>query len=401
MVLVIDRETLVDWGGFAHAGDGHVLGVRDIVRRPDGHDVVVRLPIERLDRLIARRHLAGDALADGEIVTLAVSVVRGLDALHVSDEGLGQWWLLDGGRPALVLGAGEETPLRASSRLLTDAAAHAPDSEVATILRRFVADVLDRPRRGTALQGVEAELFAVAQSAPLRASAAASAVPVRAPRESQEHVDDVRAGSWAGGFVFHLDARLAARISDAWTAWRRRFRSSGTSSRRGVLVCGALVAAVVLGVGVLWPSDDSGGASAGIEPSGNPSAAIAPSPATSADADPAGEETPTSDATVTGSGADASVEVLASLLDARDACAGEGCRAALWEDPSRDVTGGAIDADRADRRITLLDAFGDLAVLRVEHVDGATAPQLVTIVRMEQQWRVRDVYDAADPPSGS
>ena len=57
--------------------DGHVLAPLDILRRQDGHDVLLPVCTERLEDFLLRR-AGGAELAVGEAVTLAVSLLRGI-----------------------------------------------------------------------------------------------------------------------------------------------------------------------------------------------------------------------------------------------------------------------------------------------------------------------------------
>ncbi|WP_106813968.1 hypothetical protein [Microbacterium timonense] len=67
-------------------------------------------------------------------------------------------------------------------------------------------------------------------------------------------------------------------------------------------------------------------------------------------------------------------------------------------DPTALPAGGVIDLATQERTVTLLDDFGDLAVLRVEAASGQAAAQLVVIVRENDEWLLRDVHDVAQQP---
>ena len=58
--------------------------------------------------------------------------------------------------------------------------------------------------------------------------------------------------------------------------------------------------------------------------------------------------------------------------------------------------GGVVDLTAAERTVTLLDEFGGAAVLRVEASASAASPQLVVIVRTDDRWLLRDVYDVPE-----
>jgi len=46
--------------------------------------------------------------------------------------------------------------------------------------------------------------------------------------------------------------------------------------------------------------------------------------------------------------------------------------------------------------LSLIEDYGDLAALRSGSGEGG---QMVVIIRRDAEWRIRDVYDIADPPS--
>ena len=69
-----------------------------------------------------------------------------------------------------------------------------------------------------------------------------------------------------------------------------------------------------------------------------------------------------------------------------------GC-AALW-----DGGGSAAREIRGDEEPpALIEDYGDIAAVRNPASAGA---QMIVIIRRDGEWRIRDVYDVADPPSG-
>jgi hypothetical protein len=65
---------------------------------------------------------------------------------------------------------------------------------------------------------------------------------------------------------------------------------------------------------------------------------------------------------------------------------------ALWEGEAA----AAKEVRDQDGQPALIEDYGDLAALRSGAGDDA---QLVVIIRRNAEWRIRDVYDIADPPS--
>lgn len=405
-VLLVDRALLSGWTGWGAAPDGHVLAPADIVLRPGGHDVVLPAVAERVDRFLARRAEARLPLSAGEAVTLAVSLVRGIgEALGLVDDLAGEWWLTDDGRPVVVAESGEETVRRATTRLCLALAEHIPGTALAQTLTDLAAELENgRPLRGDA-QMWEDDLFACASAEPL-------AVDAFGPRHASPRIGaappdspplPVPSRPWWGALAFHVDAGLADAVSDVVhraLERMRRARLAGGRARPIILAAGA--AGLVLAAGLLWPSDTDD-ASAGTPPPAETASSSAPSPTHEGmtGPPPAALDAARGEPPSEGDGPDAVmagdlVGVTSALLDALSGCgAAAACRAGILEDPAREIPAGPATASGQERAVTLVDDFGDVAVLRA---GGAEATQLVTIVRAESGWRVRDVLDVADPP---
>ncbi|MFG6502182.1 hypothetical protein [Microbacterium sp. P05] len=394
-VMLVDRDAVLSWSGWGAHEDAHVLSPLDVVRRSDGHDVVVSALSERLDRFLARRGDAGAPLSGGEVVTLTVSVIRGLAASVVrTAEETGEWWLAEDGKPLLVEGVGDQTARRASAEVLQTVAESAPRTRVAATLlelgeamteRGFARDAIEWEERLFELAPPEALLTQVL--GPLRARAVA-AIP--------DDVDAVREPGPRRGWqklAAHVDVDLADAASDAVTRVLRAVRGLRAGRVRPLLWAAGLALVVVVG-GLLWPSADGETHDDTIvtaERSPVPTDAAAHAPpatpsATEAPAPPA--ETSTDLAAVT-----------AQLLTRRTECTDAACQASVMEDPARELPPGVVDAAADARTVTLLDDFGGVVVLRVDAIDGSAAMQLVTIVETTQGWRIRDVHDVADAPS--
>ena len=214
------------------------------------------------------------------------------------------------------------------------------------------------------------------------------------PRASAQPADDVPPRPLWQSLVGRVDADLADTVSRATTAVWRRLRTP-TRSRRAPLLVGAAVAATVLVGGALWPS------AGGVASADHPSSEATGSSTAPASAAGARAEAGPSAATPMPSepAADDVTAVTAALLDARRTCAGDpGCLREVVADPAVPLGAGVIDAPSAQRSLTLLDDFGDIAVLRVDAVDGALPAQLVVVVRQDEKWLLRDVHDVAQQP---
>ncbi len=91
-------------------------------------------------------------------------------------------------------------------------------------------------------------------------------------------------------------------------------------------------------------------------------------------------------------------QVAGGLLDARIACGGApDCLATVVADATT-LPEGAIDLPAGERTLTLLDDFGDIAVLRLDAADGARPSQMVVILKRDEKWLLRDVSDVAQQP---
>ena len=95
------------------------------------------------------------------------------------------------------------------------------------------------------------------------------------------------------------------------------------------------------------------------------------------------------------------VTAVGSLLETRREClagGAPGCLTGILEDPSRPTVPGIVDAPTAEHTLTLLDDFGAVAVLRADPVAAGPSAQLVTVVRHDDRWLLRDVHDITQQP---
>ncbi|WPR87973.1 hypothetical protein [Microbacterium rhizosphaerae] len=420
--LLVDAAAVDGFAGWDADPAGHVLAPLDVVRRRDGHDLLLPACSERLDAFLARRRDRRVPPTSGERVTIAISLLRGLHEAHErTAEPCGTWWLTTDGRPVIALATTEtqaaDSASACTARLLSGLSVGAEDR-----LGRVLARAAARSEHPRALareaDELEADLFACAAPEPL---ATAGVVPA-GERPSLRVADELEveesptedAGLWAR-ITPLVDAGLADAASQVLSSLWRRFRRAGEAPPRGragrkkrgpVLLAGATVA-VVVGIGMVWPGGPASPAQAGADrpaasvraiehPGTEPMSGPAPSPSTLA-------EEPADIA-----------RVVDALLTKRSTCgADETCLSAVQEDPRRRFARGAADLETGQRRITLLDSFGGAAVAKVEAAGSdqnagepvlstdagapaaeAAGAQLVVVVRDGDRWLLRDVYGA-------
>lgn len=395
--------------------DGHIAVPLDLVRHEGGHALVMPLCVRRVAEFLQQRADADAPLSDGEAVTLGVSVARGtVDALLAAgdEQATGEWWLDDGGRPLFVVGEGH---------LVRDAA-HGVLEHAARVCRTGSAGVRAALAETAALvtrdgglraglDDAERRLFATASPEALATAvlAPARARRVSATRDAEPIDTDLGAWSWAS-LMPHVDAALpefASRVG--MTLWRR-LRADRPRTRRRPLLWAASVAAALIAVGLLWPQGSGAPASAGTEGrGGSPAPTSTPAAATHA----ASAEATSSPAAASSAGPHASpshavpspvptaataAEAVDALLERRAACADTACRARTQEVAAENWKSGAAELDRAQRTLTMLDDFGDVAVFRVHPRAGELPDQLVVTVRRNGSWLLRDIQDVEQQP---
>ncbi|KAF2419197.1 hypothetical protein [Microbacterium sp. B35-30] len=402
--VLVDADALgAQWRGWDAAADGHVLAPVDVARRSDGHDVVLPVCVERLEEFV-RRRATRMPLSAGEAVTLGVSVLRACLQIAPAPDTTGDWWLDDAGRPLLATDASPHRALDTAAAVLEQVAVD-PRAERtwATALRAVTAERISVRE----LEAAEEALFAVATPEPLSTVSLnpRSAAAEGAPRaDASAYGGGAREGGEAAptslwqSLLAGVDNDLADSVSRATTAvWRRLRRIEPTkrnSSRRAPWLVGGAVAAAVLAGGALWPT------ASGVATEDHADVVTTPAPtATGAGADPS----PTSAAPQGAPAADVSAgtaltQVAGGLLDARTACGGAtDCLATVVADATT-LPEGAIDLPAGERALTLLDDFGDIAVLRLDAADGALPSQMVVILKRDEKWLLRDVSDVAQQP---
>ncbi len=402
-VLLVEVDALGEnWPGWLADADGHILAPADVVRTSDGHLISLTPCTERLEEFLRRREET--PLTDGERITLAVSMVRGMaDASRLPDsiDSSGEWWLTEGGRPMFAL-TRVGRPIRDVTHDVLAALEERAGRHLGGVIAEVVETTADSARLSRNHARLEQALFAVGTPEPL-------ATTVFAPRRAREAALSHRPPSFeevaygdetlVGRLARHVDADLADAFSQATTALWRRFRAERPHSRRRPLAVAGLVAGAVVAAGLMWPvggpataqpDRPSASASAEDQASTEPSANQTPAPADA-------ESSVSTDAAPTvASGLE---QVLDDLLTVRAGCQEDPtCLSGVVEESSGALPPGPLDLAAADREIALVDDFGGAAVLRVTSVADEGDVQLVVIVRQDEKWLIRDVHDVADQP---
>ncbi|MEV7691852.1 hypothetical protein AB0N73_00805 [Microbacterium sp. NPDC089189] len=386
-VLAVPSGDVTGTGLWSADGE-HVLQPLDVALTDAGVRVLLPLCAQELGDLARRRDAADAPFDPGEVVTLAVSVLRGTVAeasQHPGDECAGRWWLDEAGRPLFVHTGSGDGAVAAGVSAIRMLRASADQPRLVAALDDAIVCLGDDERRASAAAGVEDALFGVAapcavatevlsrRAATVSLDAAESAAPPE-PRLWERLV-----GAW--------DAPIAGLVASTASALRPRRRPRGErrsagGSRRGMLLLAAGCAALVMAIGLLWPADEEPDAAQ----TGVPTAPASGVDAPTAGADAAGQAVASPDLATRAT----------ELLGAWRSCADDACRYALQEAPAALATTGA--AMSPSPTVTLLDDFGGLATLRVEDPTGAAGAQIVSIVRQNEKWVLRGINDVAQHP---
>lgn len=458
VVVSVDAAALRESEIWRYAGSEHVLGVADVARRVDGQDVLLPWCTETIVAFLRRRTAADAPLGSGEVGTLVVSLLRGLGELGDDDPG-GEWWLTHRGRPMFVHAPSGEDAAR-TARTAREGAVQIVgrllESSTDRALRRVlneVADGIGRPRlRRADSSRWEEGLFEIAAPRSLRTedivvaapppepptrrgarSPGAVAVRGRNRREQAGHARRParrpgrrRASSGLTGDALDRVLGVLDRVRAIVPRPARERPPSARSHRRPLLV-GAAVAAVVIGAGMLWPANaaQTGGDGAGGSSRAAAHGGSADTERSGAEAnDGVGRETdgseidqgpeagesetgpeqgapPTAAPKETATAPPGSpLAAVPHLLDSLAGCAATAdttCRQALASGSALPGDGVALRGREASTA-TMVDDYGDLAVIRLTPVDPGMHAQMLVLVRQKKLWLVRDVYDVADQP---
>ncbi|MGY1551645.1 hypothetical protein ACW5CM_07635 [Microbacterium sp. A588] len=446
VAVCVDAEVLTDWDGWAFSDAEHVCGVIDVRRRINGHDALLPWCTQRVEAFLGRRMVAEAPLTAGELGTLVVSLLRGMRELgNAAADATGEWWLTGDGRPLFVLGAGGVA--RAASAALTDRVAeHSADRATTRVLEE-IATSLRQPRHHIDDDHRwEEQLFAMAAPRALRLDVFAPErvvdvgvrrlprVPVEHPgsRHSRSETRRARSEDRPRGVVSAVvrtigqqvhaaierfgpadDRVKGARVGAVTAADPRQ---APTKSRKRPLILAGSLAAMVLAVGLMWPSGekpDDANAMVPIATSTPPAAGESPasseaSPPEAETAPPAegppteappAEAPPNSEKPPNDAGAVAAVPALLDEIRECVDAAADSCPSATAEGTVVPTDGIASLGSTASTA-ALVDDYGDVAVVRLTPVEeGDQLEQMLVLERRNESWLVRDVYDVAHQPA--
>ncbi|WP_353113532.1 hypothetical protein [Microbacterium sp.] len=455
----VDAAELRGGAVWRFAGADHVVAPLDLVRRPDGLDVLLLWCEERVTAYLGRRAAAEEPLTAGEAVTLAGSLLRGLAELG-AEEGPGAWWLTHAGMPVFAFGEGA-VPAAGASELLTLLDEGTPDRALRRVLSEIVRGLEDTRAARRHLERWEAALLELAAPRPLRRDPAhAEAVEtVSTRRPASRAVSDARRRDGAGDrggrparAADALRARASAILGMATSrrrpAMSERRAIAGRASLRGRTATAATAPTAGASAGLRGrtasngdrprrtrrtPGDTRrgpehpgpegahrrrllmvGGAAAavvllggvlwpaddGASPAVADPASAASSPRPSASVAPNVREDTEDITTGAGGGGpvDDPVAAAKTLIERIDSCRRENdqaCSSGIAPDADEKVRAALSDAGDAEP-LVLVESYGDVAVIKRGLRGGAQ--QLLVLARRKDEWLVRDVYDVADQP---
>lgn len=456
LAVRMPAEELRQWRGWAFTGAEHVATPVDLALGEGATDVLLPWCVRRIAVHLAERgEIEPGGVTRGAAVTLAVSMLRGVVELATEradgpsrrdptnpapEEPRGEWWLTDEGRPVFAIetspGTGE-TSSGAAQRLLHELEGRVDDRALRRLLGQL-ASALDDPRRARAEAARwEQELLEIAAPRPLNPPGGEGAISVdttsgptpgrqrqQLRRRDLRVVGEPRArrrrafarrperGVHRTPGILASAVKAASAVRVAIAGGVRRIgapspsHSEGSASavsagrsRRwtGPAIVAGSVAVAIAAAGVLWPS--GGGSADAADRAMRPQpTATARTPTDAPHPDRAHTDSPSPTAPDPGipgpseqpDAERAGQELIAAAIrcgaDPVPSC-GE-----LWD-------GGASAAKPVrdqDGRTTMIEDYGDIAAVRSGDGTGA---QMVVIIRRDAEWRIRDVYDIANPPS--
>ncbi|GAA1526534.1 hypothetical protein HD600_002729 [Microbacterium ginsengiterrae] len=429
VAVCVDAADLAGWGGWRYSGCEHVCGVLDVRRRSDGHDMLLPWCTQRVEAFLGRRRTADVLLAPGEVTTLVASLLRGVGELGDDVAAQGDWWLTGDGRPLFVHGEDGGAARVRTAALIDRVIPHAADRATARILTEIGAALREPRHHRDDDARWEHELLSSAAPRPLRtdvfaperAASVATRKTVRVPTEGVSRPRSrsterrgVREGLLAAMTVMRERARSSlerfarTRAADRPTGPIGAERSVRHPHRRS-LVLAATVAAVVLGVGLMWPEGHAEEAAQTVDAGravradsaivdGDPSE-VAPS---STVPEPAPSDEPSESPEPSPGATEDAVSALPRLLEAIAGCVHDGsetCPDAIVAEMIT-PTDGLIIQGAQGSEVSLVDDYGDVTVMRLSPLDAefAQPEQMVVLERPESEWLVRDVYDVAHQP---
>lgn len=400
--------------------DTHVLRAIDVVhmgtaRSDAAPGALVEACREPLETYLDLRDGAGAPITAPECATIMISLLRGVNEVRAAvrkDRG-GVWWLSSSARPVLALIPDAEPARESACRILNRLA---PADPHAPALRDAIMAVLrgDDVRAGD-IDSCERAVFEWVEPGPLRpspdirpaarlASAGPTPTPLSVPTPSLAHAlaaASVQTRSEADVPVPHEpgvfdrlvrggDGRWQEALAEVAASARgtmRSLRRSAAAARpggRGRLVVAALAVGAVLAVGVAVLAPNDGTAQEQVPSGGKATGDSAPAAAATAvpDADAGEPDLP---------------RTAAVIMDAVSTCAGDSaCVQTVAERPDLAPSTGAATAPAGQRKLELVDEYGDVAVIRAE-ADGYPS-QLVVIARHDDRWLLREVLDLTQQP---
>jgi len=374
----------------------------------------------------------------------------------------GGWWLTDEARPVFAIGAqdlphSDDSPCGSGAGVLRDLEERIEDRALRRVLTRL-ADALQDPRRLRAeAERWEAELLEIAAPRPLRIVADGVAAlgeesdRNHAPRSEPHRGDrplrrrELRGSGRAGAVRSRRSERRPARPASRGAgggrsgepragrgvlrgalarlqeraASRELFRSRthapvrlsaagedpspGRKRWRGPVLVAVSAAALIAVAGALWPAGTGSAdaadraTTAAATPAAGPHNRATPAPGPSHTGSASGGKTPGTSGGAGPIGASSQTAPAAAgaeLMASAQRCQAEPTPACaeVWDGGA----GGARPVRAGDEAPVLIEDYGDIAAIRNGSGDGA---QMIVIIRRDAEWRIRDVYDIADPPS--
>ncbi|MDJ1115407.1 hypothetical protein [Microbacterium dauci] len=378
----IDAAVFASSPAWAAGEAEHVLAPMDAGRTLAGDRVVVEHCPFRLGALVE----AGGVDAAGAAVTVAVSMLRGAAEADAVGAEVGSWWVTTAGRPMLALTGSAAWRVEAASIL--EALRTRVSTELSSLLADAATALSDARSLRREAERVEAALFEVALPGPLELAPRADAAPPHATRVANAP-EARRSSSVVASLVDTIAGALDRQFADrlrgvgvSLAAMRSRSRPTARRPhrRRAVLLAGAAGTAVVA-AGLFWPAT----ADPGPDPRSSTTATASPTASTT----PAPPSSPATSAPAADPDDDIAVQG-AALVRAVAGCT-ERCDG-FWEEPHQAAS---IPAAVGDFTVEVIDEYGGVAALRVS---GDAPAQVVVIVRRNDEWLVREVYDLADQP---